>query len=175
MDAKTEPCPNCGQENAEGEERCAACGHVFAEGQNPKGSKVATAEIGGIPTQNLDIRQTEESDEVEAWFSLLHPESGHLFPFPAMGNYILGRISEGQSILPDVDFAPIQGFEAGVSRLHAMLSVADGGALLSDLGSSNGTLINGQRLEERVEQKIQNGDKIQLGRLQIQAVIKDSQ
>lgn len=175
MDAKTVPCPSCGQENAEGEERCAACGHVFAEGQKPKGSKVATKEIGGVPTQNLDIDQVEGMGEGEAWFSLLHPESGQFFSFPAMGSYILGRVSEGQSILPDVDFAPIQGFEAGVSRLHAMLTVADGGALLSDLGSSNGTLINGQRLEERVEQKIENGDKIQLGRLQIQAVIKDSQ
>ena len=162
-------CPNCGKENPEKAADCAHCGVALGEGLER--IEVAPKDIGGIPTESLDLSEVEAGQPALYRLGLRHPESGKLFSFPALGSYILGRISEGQSILPDVDFAPLQGFEAGVSRLHAMINISETGISLTDLGSSNGTLINGERMQERVERKIENGDKIQLGRLQIQAEV----
>jgi ABC-2 type transport system ATP-binding protein len=48
-----------------------------------------------------------------------------------------------------------------VSRRHAAFSLAGGGVTVEDLGSTNGTLVNGQRLSGTVPLK--NGDKVQVG------------
>jgi anti-anti-sigma factor len=49
-----------------------------------------------------------------------------------------------------------------VSKLHAALERRDGLILLRDLGSTNGTIVNGRPLHGR-EVEIQNGDRIQVG------------
>jgi pSer/pThr/pTyr-binding forkhead associated (FHA) protein len=48
-----------------------------------------------------------------------------------------------------------------VSRQHCMLRVAKETATIRDLGSANGTLVNGSRVRE--EQPLSDGDRIQLG------------
>ena len=48
-----------------------------------------------------------------------------------------------------------------VSRRHAQLKAADGGWILSDFNSANGTYINGVRLQDPV--KLKHGDQIRLG------------
>jgi DNA-binding winged helix-turn-helix (wHTH) protein len=54
----------------------------------------------------------------------------------AEGDYVLGRHAD--SIVPlDVDV---------VSRRHALLRIGQGRAVLEDLGSHNGTFVNGERL-----------------------------
>src|SRR5215472_2612093 len=46
------------------------------------------------------------------------------------------------------------------SRVHAELRLQDGGYVLHDRGSSNGTWVNGERVTERV---LQHGDQISIG------------
>jgi pSer/pThr/pTyr-binding forkhead associated (FHA) protein/tetratricopeptide (TPR) repeat protein len=46
------------------------------------------------------------------------------------------------------------------SRKHAIILQKDGKFLLRDLGSSNGTLVNGERVDER---ELSSGDEIQIG------------
>jgi DNA-binding winged helix-turn-helix (wHTH) protein len=48
-----------------------------------------------------------------------------------------------------------------VSRRHARIVVADGAATIEDLGSRNGTFVNGKRIEGPT--KLANGDKIKIG------------
>lgn len=53
--------------------------------------------------------------------------------------------------------------DKSVSKLHAEFAFEHGGWIVRDLGSSNGVLVNGERIEN-VE--LQTGDRVQLGRLQ---------
>lgn len=62
----------------------------------------------------------------------------------------LGRASENSIILADPK----------ISRQHARLNWVDGGWNLQDLGSSNGTLVNGEPIQTH---RIQPGDTIQIG------------
>jgi ABC-type multidrug transport system ATPase subunit/pSer/pThr/pTyr-binding forkhead associated (FHA) protein len=48
-----------------------------------------------------------------------------------------------------------------ISRRHARLTVADENVFLHDLGSSNGTFVNGSRLKRKV--KLKEGDRIEVG------------
>jgi pSer/pThr/pTyr-binding forkhead associated (FHA) protein len=46
--------------------------------------------------------------------------------------------------------------------------------LVMDLGSVNGTYVNGKRLNPNVEQTVNNGDIISLGKLKMQVLLKIS-
>ena len=49
----------------------------------------------------------------------------------------------------------------GVSRMHARLEMSDSGLVIQDLGSTHGTLINGQTIKEKTT--LNHGDKITFG------------
>lgn len=55
--------------------------------------------------------------------------------------------------------------DASVSKAHARVHLADGAATIEDLDSTNGTLLNGRRLEGVAE--LRRGDRIGLGTNQI--------
>lgn len=52
------------------------------------------------------------------------------------------------------------GFE-GVSRVHAKLQYRDGVLYVTDLGSTNGTYVNGRRLESFKETPVHSGDTVE--------------
>lgn len=54
--------------------------------------------------------------------------------------------------------------EPTISRAHAAIGFDDGGFFMQDLGSTNGTRVNGTR-EARVS--LANGDELQLGKLRL--------
>ena len=71
----------------------------------------------------------------------------------APGEYYFGRGDECQ-VRPN---------SAMVSRQHCLLRVSESGSSLKDLGSRNGTLVNGSLIQQ--EQQLQAGDQIQIGPL----------
>jgi pSer/pThr/pTyr-binding forkhead associated (FHA) protein len=80
--------------------------------------------------------------------------------------YILGRESQSQSP-PDVDLNPYGGRERGVSRRHASLRVDGKQLLLMDLGSANGTKLNGEPVLAQEPVRLLDGDEIRLGKLSV--------
>ena len=55
--------------------------------------------------------------------------------------------------------------EATISRAHAAIGFEEGAFFVQDLGSTNGTLVNGTREEKRA---LADGDEIQMGKLLLQ-------
>ncbi len=53
-----------------------------------------------------------------------------------------------------------------ISRQHCLLKITDDSAKVRDLGSRNGTLVNGQLL--RTERQLAHGDKLHLGSFVLQ-------
>ncbi|MCS6909285.1 MAG: FHA domain-containing protein [Anaerolineales bacterium] len=77
--------------------------------------------------------------------------------------YVIGR--EGlENELPDVNLSAYGGREKGVSRKHALLRVDRRQLLLIDLGSSNGTWLNGTQLTANEPVRLESGDEIRLGK-----------
>lgn len=50
----------------------------------------------------------------------------------------------------------------GVSRLHSRIDMRRSDYFISDLGSTNGTFVNGKRVE--TETKLSHGDMVELGK-----------
>lgn len=84
----------------------------------------------------------------------------------------LGRVSEGQPVLPDIDLSPYKAYEAGVSRMHAAIKIGETAVSVTDLGSANGTRVNGRKISAHIPHPLRNGDILTLGKLKIQVIFQ---
>jgi hypothetical protein len=148
----------------DGELFCSNCGARLSANwteQVPTASFVDTARVRTAslprPTEALSRLQVGQialtiSDAPDALILEGRPE------------YILGR--EGnEEVTPDVDLNPFGGREKGVSRVHAALRSDQKSIMLIDLGSTNGTRLNGRVVAAHQAARVENGDEIRLGKL----------
>ena len=78
----------------------------------------------------------------------------------AIGSYLIGRTSQKRAISPEI---PLD-FDDAVSHRHAVLEVrADQSLILRDIGSANGTNLNGYEIPLTRDIPLQDGDNITLG------------
>jgi serine/threonine-protein kinase len=82
---------------------------------------------------------------------LAGPYKGHVFTFSQHDSFLIGRTNDAHLCLPDDRF---------FSRNHCLLEINPPHSFLRDLGSTNGTFVNGQRVKEAA---LKNGDRIQGG------------
>lgn len=81
---------------------------------------------------------------------------------------LMGRSDTNKNIVPDIDLNPYDGQRRGVSRRHARLIMRDNRVTIEDLGSANGTYVNGQHINVLKPARIRDGDHIKLGSLALQ-------
>jgi len=78
---------------------------------------------------------------------------------------IIGRRDPNTGGMPDVDLTAYAGYRMGVSRRHAAIRLQDKQLHVSDLGSSNGTFLNGTRLNAHRPYQLRDGDEVRLGQM----------
>jgi hypothetical protein len=83
---------------------------------------------------------------------VIHEGSGAGSEHPVDGELILGREDSTADLVIN---------DPGVSRRHARVLADNGGVIVEDLGSSNGTYVNGERISGPVE--LGAGDEVQVG------------
>ena len=79
----------------------------------------------------------------------------------------LGRADPAHDIFPEVDLTQDLAREHGVSRQHTRIFRQGSTVKLEDLGSINGTLLNGDRLAPFISETLKHGDQFQMGQLLI--------
>lgn len=79
------------------------------------------------------------------------PQTGRTFTFDQHDTFMIGRSEDSHFCLPQDRF---------FSRHHCILEIAPPQTFIRDLGSTNGTYINGQRIETAY---LKSGDRIQGG------------
>lgn len=166
-------CTNCQHNNPDGAIFCSVCGAQLT-GSDLTTQNIRTDQVREILRDDAKGARPpmEASPTVNAWASLHLMESGQILPLTDRNEFTLGRVSEGQPIMPDLDLTPYQAYANGVSRLHAVVKRDSKRIVIMDLGSSNGTYVNGKRLTANVERLLSHGDVIALGKLKIQILIK---
>jgi len=77
---------------------------------------------------------------------------------------LIGRHNHEQGVEPQIDLG-IHPVDRGVSTQHAVLRVRDSGLTITDLGSTNGTSLNGSDdlLPKGEEVPLADGDRIHIG------------
>ena len=161
-DATWATCPNCGKKNRRVDVFCYACGNIL----EPEGGKFDTQHFSNA-TNDLyrddyfgpDSVMIVELRDSEQYFELRPQNRDH--------EVVVGRSTGNSAMIPDIDLAEHQGDKLGVSRLHlAIKHDAEHDAVqIYDLGSSNGTYINGQKLHPKELRVLRHNDELRLGRL----------
>ncbi len=162
-------CPNCQHKEISGAIFCSKCGAQLVD-MNISTHKIHTAERRAAESITEKLKPTTPTT-LQSWISLHMIESGQILPLAERTEFTLGRIAEDQPIVPDVDLSPYNAYACGVSRLHCAIKLIEGQVYIVDLGSSNGTYLNGTRLTPYTEMPVADGDIIYLGKLKIQLLL----
>ncbi len=168
-------CPNCRHNNMTGSMFCSECGaHLIASDnlvtQNITPDQAEMEEALSSPPIT-GIHRTAGS-KLDTWGTLHLLETGQMLPLSDRNEFTLGRISDGQPIMPDIDLSPYHAYANGVSRLHGVVKRVNEKIIFMDLGSSNGTYLNGKRIPPNVEHTLRHGDVVMLGKLKIQILLQ---
>jgi hypothetical protein len=172
-------CPGCGDVNRPGVILCETCGTNLQTGERPPiSTRVINVndDLLSIPidgTDTLDVGEYRKSNLVgTSIFSSdmilrIQIEDGGvpiLLRLAQSHHVIFGR-SDGASSTIDVDLTPYAGYSNGISRRHAAIALEGERLELWDLDSSNGTYLNGTRLEPRRRHQLRDSDEIRMGKL----------
>lgn len=156
-------CPACKHTEPEGELFCSECGARLGA---PPPETITTAalfdtsrfrELPKIATGALNALQLGQ-------ISLTLPGLAQPIILQGREQYLLGREGTEEQV-PDLNFNMYGGREKGVSRIHASLRIVQRQLQLIDLGSTNGTRINGALLKPNEPVRLQNSDEVRLGKL----------
>jgi CheY-like chemotaxis protein len=139
---------------------------------NPKTQHLGTRTLAPTEPSNLPVipRSTGPLDRELPW----------VIEFRIVGTVttLQARVRESMTIgrrtepnsheVPDIDLTPHGAFANGISRSHASILIQDERLMIKDLGSTNGTRLNGAVCEPHKEYRLRHGDEITLGRLRMQ-------
>jgi pSer/pThr/pTyr-binding forkhead associated (FHA) protein len=95
-------------------------------------------------------------------------ESSRTLTLPLDEPILIGRADPERGVYPALDLSCDNAGECGVSRRHALIEVTDADIVLTDLGSTNGTLLNTFPIPPDLPYSLRNGDRIHIGSLLIQ-------
>jgi FHA domain len=142
-------CPACSTPRTPGN-FCEACGYNF---------------LTGKPAEIVADQQSWQI-EISINSQLATPNS----PAPpnrptqlidlAVGSYLIGRTSQARAIHPQISLD----FDDAISHRHALIELrADRTIILRDIGSANGTSLNGYEIPITRDVPLQQGDVVTLG------------
>jgi len=172
-------CPNCHHDELPGSLFCSECGAQLVVSETP-----TTQHIQRSPSDILAVKPPVSSPtssqpaapsaavSQDVAVSLHMVDNGQIIQLVDQTEFTIGRTAEGQPILPDIDLSTFEAYAQGVSRLHAALKIHNQRVVITDLGSSNGTRVNGQKIVPHVDYPLNHGDMIALGKFAIQVLIK---
>lgn len=157
-------CQHCGHANRAGFLFCEECGRGL------RGLPLNAT----IPTRTMP-NDPDEPSAKSTWGSasvrrgtviVLHIQEAQPMTISPDKRLVFGRSDNDQSSSkPDIDLSPFGALEKGVSRRHAIIEPNEDTLMIMDIGSSNGTFLNGQRLLPNQPRVLRDGDEIRLGRL----------
>lgn len=172
-------CPSCRHVEPEGELYCTTCGAQLwglatettirmparKAPTEPKPNTSAHTAPTPPPLEAL-IGDAEQVVRIPGAIGLRLIDADVLLTLSGKEDYIVGR-EGGPGAEPDADLGPHGGRDLGVSRRHARLSRLGGQLLLEDLGSANGTWLNGEPVTTGTPMRLENGDLVKFARLMV--------
>jgi pSer/pThr/pTyr-binding forkhead associated (FHA) protein len=95
--------------------------------------------------------------------ALFFPNYSEPFRIEVDDSITIGRADHETKSYPSLDLGPYQAAQLGVSRFHAEIKLIGGRYHIKDMGSRNGTKVNGQKIQPFILVAFNKGDEIRLG------------
>lgn len=161
-------CTYCKAEQFDGAIFCSECGASLAQATSRRETTAALEANAAMLIQDDVITVDAPTVPVRSGaqtISFVVINSGRRMSLDLSDDLLIGRKDHARGIFPDIDLGLDGGYEAGVSRRHAIISCREGVCLVKDLDSANGTFVNDQRARANQLLTIQHGDELKLGTL----------
>lgn len=181
-------CPKCGHLNRAGILVCEKCGTLLIGDEQVGGTKrfeeqqaAASLTTVGAPTGITETNEiitaaviTAGSNQFTDNMVLRLEIEGAPTPILLHPKFetSLGRRDPATGTMPDVDLSAYAGYRLGVSRKHAIIRLKNERLEIYDLGSSNGTSVNGTRLTPHQPQILRDGDEVLLGKMMVRVLFQ---
>lgn len=162
-------CTHCNAQQMDGAIFCSECGaNLLVSGRHRETTaSLNKAAAGGHPVVNelesttIDAPAPRSAPAV----CLVVINSGRRIVIDAAQELLIGRKDNQRGIYPDVDLGLDGGYDAGVSRRHAIITPQGDSFVIEDLASANGTFVNSRRLQPQDPAPIRSGDELKFGTL----------
>jgi pSer/pThr/pTyr-binding forkhead associated (FHA) protein len=161
-------CPFCQTTHVANTLFCSECGTYLLEDDRRGTDPLGTGEIGWVGTEEEGSEHLTQQGSGPLGVRLHIGESGRQVEASLTKAIHLGRLDPASDVFPEIDLSEDGGLEKGVSRRHARILKREGTVVVEDLGSINGTFINGKRLAPYLPEALHDGDQLQLGKMLIE-------
>ncbi|MBZ0300241.1 MAG: FHA domain-containing protein [Anaerolineae bacterium] len=158
--SETRTCPFCQHENPGDAYYCEQCGKAF------NSDTTIWKTVDELRHVQQPAMRASEFRHNTLYLYIAGSSNQAPIQYHGQEAVILGRQTEDTPPVNRlIDLSDYHAFSLGVSRQHAKISHAAAGYTIEDLGSSNGTLLNGNRLLPGQAYPLRAGDQVQLGEL----------
>lgn len=158
-------CPACQTSYPENTLFCEECGLYLATDSHKGTDPLAISKTDWAVRDAMMEEDSGQAGDSDLSIGLSFVDSERSVSFPLVKEINIGRLDAASATFPDVDLTNDRGLEKGVSRRHAKITRRGNEVLIEDLGSVNGTFVNGKRLTPYLPHPLHNGDELQLGKL----------
>lgn len=165
MDEQQPPVPNAENDDSAVSEEDPEIGRKTQTTDVQEDAKEALRMFEAQQKQSLETRA---GALIEAGQITLHVQvEGSSTPMEIVLNeeMVVGRRDPSTNEAPEIDLTPYGGYQMGVSRRHAMVRLREKRLEAVDLGSRNGTFINGYQLKPHQPVALQDGDEMRVGKV----------
>jgi pSer/pThr/pTyr-binding forkhead associated (FHA) protein len=111
----------------------------------------------------VHVEEREEQELAEIRYCLVLQGGKHRIALPVEGEIVLGRFDAATNTAPDIDLSYDDRENSVISRRHARIIGHKTWCELEDMGSTNGTHVNGTRLDIGQKVRLRPGDQVALG------------
>lgn len=165
-------CPSCQKRHPVNTLFCDECGAYLVVEEDKHTDPLAMGEVDWIEEaagDNSGPSGAENNRPMTLKLSIR--DSGRIIEIPLTKEINIGRLDAASATFPEVDLTVDNGLEKGVSRRHARITRQGKDLFIEDLGSVNGTFVNGKRLTPYLPHLLQSGDEMQMGNLVLRASV----
>jgi hypothetical protein len=158
-------CPFCGHHNRPGSLICEQCLHnLYNSALNGIPSTKQLGNLENIPkVTNIGHSWFDPNDRLVIQIR----DSREPIILKNIDRVIMGRAGRNGRREPDIDLTPYDAMSKGVSHMHISIGYQGNALAVMDMGSLNGTYLNGERLIANREYVLHDGDELLLGELVI--------
>lgn len=160
-------CWNCDAQQMDGAIFCTDCGASLIGRQRRQETTTTLDE----PDKTVPSAAPTLSNHNPVGVSLVLVHDGRRLQLEPNTVLLVGRTDQKRGIIPDIDLGNYGGYDAGVSRRHAMIAVSESNCTVEDLESANGTFVNSQRVHPQQPLTLHHGDELKFGTLLLRVEI----